>query len=94
MAYTATVTKSNCNEVVTLLDMKGCKIVSTSPDRPNGVIPHMDITLDMLPLLNSLKEHIKNAPRVIVYCPSLNICADLYATFHFELARTRFLLST
>ena len=60
MACTATVTKSVRDEVVTLLDMKGCEVVSTSPDRPNiyyGVKPRTDITLDMSPLLNSLKEY-------------------------------------
>ena len=41
----------------------------------------------MLPLLNSLKEHNYRAPCVIVYCPSLNVCADLYAAFHFELGQ-------
>ena len=90
MACTATVTKSVRDEVITLLDMKGCEFVSTSPDRPNiyyGVKPRTEIILDMLPLLNSLKEHKNSAPRVIVYYPSLNICADLYATFHFELGQ-------
>ena len=60
---------------------------------PTGLIFTMelntrtDIISDMLPLLNPLKEHRNSAPRVIVYCPSLNICADLYATFHFELGQ-------
>lgn len=88
MACTATVTKSVREEVITLLDMKGCEVVSTSPDRPNiyyGVKPRTDITSDMSSLLSSLKEHKNKTPRVLVYCPSLNICSDLYAFFHFEL---------
>ena len=36
-------------------------------------------------VLQSLKESKNQAPRVIVYCGSLNTCADLYAHFHFEL---------
>ena len=71
-----TVTMSVCDEMITLLDMKGCEVVSTSHNRPNiyyGVKPRTEITLDMLPLLNYLKEHRNTAPRVIVYCLSLNI---------------------
>ena len=62
--------------------------VSASPDRPNiyyEVIPRTAIEVDLQLILSSLKEYENEAPRVIVYCHSLNICADLYAHFHFEL---------
>ena len=79
MACTATVTKSVRDEVISLLDMKGCEVISTSPDRPNifySVQPRTDIELDLLLLIDSLKQNKNNASRVIVYCPSLN--AQIY----------------
>ena len=33
----------------------------------------------------SLRENLQKTPRVIVYCQSLDMCASLYAHFHFEL---------
>ena len=36
----------------------------------------------------ALREKRGNAPRVLVYCRSLDTCADLYAHFHFELGRS------
>lgn len=62
--------------------------VCTSPDRPNifyEVHPRTDIETDMQPVLSSLKDYQNRAPRVIVYCRTLNMCADLYAHFHFKL---------
>ena len=81
MACTATVTKSVRDEVITLLDMKGCEVVSTSPDRPNiyyGVKPRTEITLDMLPLLNSLKEHKKQCSTCHCVLPFIkHLCRPL-----------------
>ena len=88
MACTATVTKSVRDEVISLLDMKGCEVISTSHDRPNivySVQPCTDIELHLSLLIDSLKQNKNNTSRVIVYCPSLNICSDIYATFHYEL---------
>ena len=68
--------------------MVGCECVSTSPDRCNifyEVRVRTDIETDMEPLLHSLKEYKNGAPRTIVYCRSLNTCAELYAHFHYEL---------
>ncbi len=68
--------------------MVGCEFVSISPDRPNifyEVHVRTDIETDMQPLLDSLKNHKANTPRVNVFCRSLNTCADLYAHFHYEL---------
>ncbi len=75
-------------EVITTLDMEGCEIVCTSPNRPNvyyEVRPRTSVELDLQPLLHCLKLHKNLAPRVIVYCHSLNTCSDLYAHFHYEL---------
>ncbi len=71
-------------------DMGGCEFVSNSPDRPNifyEVRPYTDIENDMHSVLSSLKEHKTQAPRVLVYCRSLTVCADLYAYMyvHYEL---------
>ena len=62
--------------------------VYTSPDRPNiyyEVHQRSDIETDMKPVLSSLKDHQNRAPRVIIYCRTMNMCADIYAHFHFEL---------
>jgi len=70
------------------LEMADCEFVSTSPDRPNifyEVHRRMDIDTDLNPVICSLKEKKQMAPRVIVYCRSLDMCADLYAHFHYEL---------
>ena len=60
----------------------------TSPDRTNinyEVHLRTEIGDDLPCLLDSLKRFRNQAPRAIVYCRSLNGCADLYAFFHFEL---------
>ena len=68
--------------------MCDCKSVMTSPDRSNiyyEVHPRTEIGSDLHFLLDNLKLLRNKAPRAIVYCRSLNTCADLYAFFHFEL---------
>ena len=88
LACTATITRSVREEVERNLDMSNCDFVCTSPDRPNiryEVCCRTDIETDMHSLVASLKECNRKAPRVIVYCHTLNMCAELYAHFHFEL---------
>ncbi len=88
LACTAIATKSVRQEVVASLDMGGCEFVSTSPDRHNifyDVRPRFEIETDMEPVLSGLKEKKNQAPRVLVYCHTLNTCADLYAYFHYEI---------
>ena len=88
LACTATTTRSIREEVIRSLDMEGCEFVYTSPDRPNiryAVKPRTEIKPDMEPYIRVLKEQQINAPRVVVYCQSLNVCSDLYAHFIFEL---------
>ena len=68
--------------------MVDCEFISTSPDRPNiyyEVRPRTEIDTDMKTIICSLKEHKNKAPHVVVYCRTLDICADLYAHFHYEL---------
>ena len=88
MACTATATKSDKKEVIENLEMGGCVEVSVSPDRPNifyEVKDRTDLETDLHHLLVTLKKEAIITPRVIVYCRSLDMCADLYAHFHFEL---------
>ena len=64
------------------------EFVCTSPDRPNifyQVRPRVDIDTNMLSVVQSLKDLRSNAPRVLIYCRSLDMCANLYAHFLYEL---------
>lgn len=88
LAATATATPSVRKEVINLLDMKGCEFVFVSPDRPNiyyEVRKRINIETDFEPLIASLVDKRSNANRVIVYCRSLNMVADLYAHFLYKL---------
>ena len=67
--------------------------VSMSPDRPNiyySVKSRGDIESDFSAILTSLRTQRIEAPRVIVYCRSLDGCADLYAHFHYELGSSSY----
>lgn len=68
--------------------MFNCEFVSTSPDRPYiyyEVLTCTDIGADLQFIVNSFKEQTVEAPHVLVYCHSLDMCASLYAHFHYEL---------
>ena len=70
------------------LEMTRCEFVSTSPDRPNiyyEVRPRTEIETDLHCYLNSLRNLRSKAPRVLVYCRSLDMCANLYAYFLYHL---------
>ena len=89
LACTATITHGIRKEVINSLEMGDCKIVSTSPERPNifyEVHTRSDVETDMEHVVASLKKHKNLAPRVLVYCRTLDACADLYAHFHYELS--------
>ena len=47
--------------------------------------PCTDIDADFWPLVSTLREKAVHAPRVLIYCQSLDMCAELYAHFHHEL---------
>ena len=88
MACTATATRSVKQEVVDTLEMKEYVEVITSPDRPNifyAVRPRTTIASDFQSILCTLREKAIHAPRVLIYCQSLDVCADLYAHFHYKL---------
>ena len=88
LAATATATPAVRREVIDLLDMRGCEFVFVTPDRPNiyyEVRQRTDIEADLQPLVHSLLAERNKAKRVVVYCRSLNMVADLYAHFLYTL---------
>lgn len=88
MACTATATKDIRGAVIHELEMSNCEFVSASPNRPNiyyEVLQRTDIDADLKSVVDSLREFGIRAPRLIVYCRSLDMCANLYAHFHYEL---------
>ena len=85
MALTATITVAIKKDVVEKLDILGCVTVSVSPNRPNiyyEVHCRTDIDTDLGHIVESLRVNSNTAERVIIYCRSLNVCADLYEHFH------------
>lgn len=93
MACTATATKTDKIDVLENLEMGGCVEVSASPDRPNifyAVKRRSDVETDLDEVLSSLRMKAIAAPRVIVYCPSLNVCSELFAHFNYELGEASF----
>lgn len=64
-----------------------CEFIYTSPDRPNifySVKQRTTISTDVH-IVDDLRNNSITATRVIIYCKSLNMCADLYAHFLYEL---------
>lgn len=84
IALTATVTKLTRVDICRKLELSAYKFISISPDRPNlyyEVIPRTDIDTDLSSIATELKLHRIKMPRIIFYCRSLNLCADLYCYF-------------
>ena len=85
LAAAATVTRAIREDVSDELDMRGCAVIRVSPNRPDiyyEVRPRTTVEGDMEHLVSSLRLHANKADRVMVYCRSLNMCADLYEHFH------------
>ena len=96
MACTATATRSVKQEVVDTVEMKEYVEVITSPDRPNifyAVRPRTTIASDYQSI-RTLREKAIHALRVLIYCQSLNVCAVLYAHFHYNLEMDHIILHT
>ena len=84
IACSATVTPQIRRDCTKKLDMDGCEFVSYSPDRPNifyKVARQTSIEEELQLLLSSLKDKRQDTPRAIIYCRTLNSCAELFATF-------------
>ena len=93
MACTATASRSVKEEIIDSLEMYDCAEVSASLNCPNvyyEVKHRTDIDTDFLPLITTLREKAVDTPRVLVYCQSLDMCADLYAHFHYELGEASY----
>ena len=88
MALTATVTNEMRKDVIKRLDMQGCSVVSASPDRPNilyRVFNRTTLEEDMAHIVQDVRINNIKASRIIIYCRSLNMCAELYAHFLYTL---------
>ena len=88
LALTDIVTDKMRVDIISTLDMNGCKTISVSPNRPNiryCVKDHTNIDIDFDPIIEDLKNNSVHANRVIVYCRSLNMCTNLYSYFLYTL---------
>ena len=75
------------------LQLSGCRLVSTSPDRPNiyyEVISRQDVETDINSIASQLEETTVEMPRMIIYCRSRNLCADFYQFFLHYLGETSY----
>lgn len=93
MACTATATPSIQEEVVSILEMAEPITVKCSPNRPNimyEVRKRTDAESDFAVLLSTLREKHITTPRVIVYCNTLQLCADLFDLFSFEMGSEQY----
>lgn len=84
IALTASVTKPMRLNISRRLEMSESKFIFVSPDRPNifyQVFPRTDIAADLYGVVAELNTYTIATPRLIIYCRSLNLCADLYCFF-------------
>ena len=63
----------------------GLKVCQCFPQLADEVLQCTDVDADLKFVVDSLRECGVKAPRVIVYCRSLKMRANLYADFHYEL---------
>lgn len=93
MACTATATRSIREEIVSCLEMMKYVTISLSPNRPNikyVVKKRTTIDSDFAELLATLQMKLAATPRVIVYCRTLMMCADLFSYFDAEMDATQY----
>ena len=77
---TATATASVKLEIVEKLNMTGCASVSVSPNRPN-IFYEVKVRTELSNLDYIVQSLKVRAERIIIYCRSLNMCANLYEYF-------------
>ena len=90
IALTATVTKTVKEDVISLLEMDGCKVINVSPNHSNiyyEVRTRSDESLesDLAPLVENLRARRNKAERVIVYCRTVKLCVDIFEHFQVSL---------
>ena len=91
MACTATATRSMKQEVIDVLEMAGCIEVCIAPNRPilyHEVKLRSDIASIFFTLVRTLRNKAIKTPRVLIYCQTVDVCAELYAHFRDELRDT------
>ena len=69
-------------DIIDCFDMNECVMISASPNRPNifyAVCKRTTIDEDMGHIVKDVKINNLKSNRIIVYCRSLNMCAELYA---------------
>ena len=54
------------------------------------VKPRTEPEADFSDLLSTLQEKLVSTPRVIVYCQTLMMCADLFAHFSYEMGSDQY----
>ena len=87
MDCTATETRSIQEESVSMSEVVTVKL---SPNRSNIMCVERrrtDLETDFSESLSTLKEKQKDTLRVVVYCRTLIICADLFSCFSYEMGK-------
>ena len=90
MALTATITKSVRLELEKLLEMRNAVSVVLNPCKSNimfFVSEYKSIPETFAPLLYRLRNERTMCPRTIIYCRSLDDCANLYLYFKSEMGQ-------
>lgn len=75
-------------EVVGKLGMQGCAYVFASPDRSNifyEVKPATTLEVDLKDTVEAVCKYQIHSPRVLIYCQSRNMCADIFSHFLYAL---------
>ncbi len=86
LAATATITELMRSDIISQLDISGCKIVSAYPKKPNVFYSVERKSGDVEKDLGFLVDDIAVlAKRVIVYWQSLRLCSSLYVHFLYTL---------
>ena len=89
MDCTATEIRSIHEESVNF-EMSEVVTVKLSPNRSNimyGERRKTDLETDFSESLSTVKEKQKDTLRVVVYCRTLMICADLFSRFSYEMGK-------
>lgn len=90
MACIATATRTIKADIMSSLEVRDCITVSIPPNRSNIKYIVWRWTTVEEDLVSSLKAKLINTPRVIVYCRTLLLIADLFDHFSAELEGHQF----
>ena len=84
MALTATANSSLRLQLKDLIGMKDPTMVVLAPCKPNlfyKVLPFVSIECNFTPMLEKLMKERVSFPRTIIYCRTMDDCANLYLFF-------------